>query len=115
MYTHDDYSAAKAELESLTQQWEKYSGNNPDKYRASITSAGAKVREIESALKTQGLLQRTPQEDLEKQIDLAFPNARSKQIVEFKGKRYVRRFTPLGKSLSGKTTEWGKSWEEVPQ
>jgi hypothetical protein len=116
MYTFDDFNAAKAELEALNQQWENYSGNNTNKYRASINAARAKVRAIGAELKAAGLLQRTPQEELEQQLDLAFPNARSKQVVEFKGKRYVRRFTPLGKSLSGKTvTEWGKSWEEVPQ
>lgn len=116
MYTLDDFNAAKAELEELNQCWKDYSGNNPNKYRASINAAGAKVRAIEAELKAAGLLQRTPQEELEQRLDLAFPNAHSKQIVEFKGKRYVRRFTPLRKSLSGKTvTEWGKSWEEVPQ
>lgn len=116
MHTLDDYKAAKAELEQLNQKWENYSGNNPDKFRANITAAGAKVRSIEAQLKAAGLIPRTPQEDLEHRLDSAFPDARSKQVVEFGGKRYMRRFTPLGKSLSGKTvTEWSKSWEEVRQ
>lgn len=116
MHTLDDYKAAKAELERLNQKWENYSGNNPNKFRASITDAGAKVRSIEAELKAAGLIPRTPQEELEHRLDSVFPEARSNQVVEFEDKRYKRCYRPLGKSLSGKTvTEWGKSWEEVRQ
>lgn len=116
MYTLEDHKAAKAELEALNKTWENYSGNNPNKFQTSIREARAKVRTIEEALKSIGTIPRTEQEELKRQIDIAFPNAKSKQIVEFNGKRYIRRFTPLGKSLSGKTvTEWGKSWEEATQ
>lgn len=114
MYTLDDYNAAKDKLQALNQRWENYSGNNPDKYRTSITEAEAKVRVIDAALKADGTLERTPREDLERRIDLAFPNARSKQAVEFEGRRYIRRFIPSRKSLSGKTVkEWDKFWEDV--
>lgn len=116
MHTIDDYKAAKAASERLNQQWGNYTGNKPDKYRASIAAAAARVRSIEAELKALGLIDRTPQEELEHRLDSTFPNARSKQVVEVEGRRCVLRFTPLGKSLSGKTvTEWGKSWEEVPR
>ena len=116
MYTLDDCKVAKAELEALNQRWENYSGNNPNKYRADIKTAEAKVRAIEADLKASGLIQRTPHEELERQLDAMFPNATSKQVVEFHGKYYIRRVTPLRKSLSGKSvTEWGMSWEEMAQ
>ncbi len=45
------------------------------------------------------------------QLDKRYPKAESRQIVEFEGRRYQRRFTPVSKSLSGKTVkEWAKSW-----
>jgi hypothetical protein len=116
MPTIEDYNAAKAELERLNERWDNYSGNNPDKYRSSIRSASARVRAVEAELKSLGLLPRPPKEELEAKLDAAFPRARSKQIVEFQGKQYIRRFAPLSMSLSGKSVaEWSKSWEEVPQ
>lgn len=115
MYTLNDYKKAKVELERLNQQWENYSGNNPNKFQTSIAAARSKVRIIETTLKAVGYIPRTPQEELEHRLDSEFPNARSKQIVDFEGKYYIRRFTPLEISLSGKSvTEWSKSWEEVP-
>lgn len=115
MYTLDDYKAAKVELERLNQQWENYSGNNPNKFQTNMAAARSKVRAIETTLKATGHIPRTLQEELEHRLDSAFPNARSKQTVYFEEKRYIRRFTPLEISLSGKTvTEWAKSWEEVP-
>jgi hypothetical protein len=116
IYTLEDLRAAQAELDSLNRRSDNYSGNNPDKYRTSIGEAGAKVRAIEAELKRTGLLERSPQEQLEHELDVAFPKAASKQVVEFNGKRYMRRFTPRRRSLSGKTVkEWTGSWEAVPE
>jgi hypothetical protein len=43
-----------------------------------------------------------------------FPDAKSKQVVDFRGKRYRRTFFPLEMSRSGKTViEWGKGWEQI--
>jgi hypothetical protein len=56
----------------------------------------------------------TEKELLDKELDEAFPNAQSKQIVEHKGRKYRRRFWPLDKSRSGKTVhEWGCDWIEI--
>jgi len=45
---------------------------------------------------------------------MAFPEARSKEIVEYQGKYYQRRYVPLEKSRSRQTvTDWGKDWVEV--
>lgn len=114
MYTLDDYEKAKSELRRWSDAWDNYSGNNPDKYQADIKAARRRVRELEEYLKAHGLIERTEREILEKEIDAAFPNAKSKEIVSFRGKRYMRRFFPLEKSRSRKTVnEWGRSWEEI--
>jgi|CXWL01.1.fsa_nt_gi hypothetical protein len=114
MYTLEGYEKAKAGLKELTDLFDRYSGNNPDKYQADIKMAWSKLRIIEAYLKEAGILPLNDQERLELKLDKAFPGAMSKQIVEFDGKRYQRRFFPLEKSRSRKTVrEWGKSWVEV--
>ena len=114
MYTLEEYEKAKSDLKKLTDLFDRYSGNNPDKYQADIKTARSKLRTIEAFLKKAGTLSSTDHERLERELDKAFPDAKSKQIVEFEGKRYQRRFFPLEKSRSRKTvTEWGKGWSEV--
>ena len=116
MYTLEDYENAKAELARWNERGNNYTGNNPDKYQADIKAAARKVREIEQFLKDAGVLELTEKEHLEKELDRAFPNAQSKEVVEYNGKRYRRRFFPLEKSRSGKTVkEWAKSWEPVEE
>lgn len=60
MYTLEDLQAARADLERWQGRWENYSGNNPDKYRADIKLARAKVELIEADLKVRGLLPQKP-------------------------------------------------------
>ena len=116
MYTLEDYEKAKAGLARWNAAWDNYTGNNPDKYHADIKAAARKVREIEQYLKSSGVLELNEREKLEKELDRAFPNAKSKEVVRYEGKKYRRRFFPLEKSRSGKTvTEWGKSWELVAE
>lgn len=116
MHTLDDLQAAKAALESAERRLENYDGNNPNKYRSSVTDARVKVREIEADLKARGVLARSESEGLAHRIDQAYPNADSGRIIEFEGKRYKRRYTPRGRSLSGKTVYgYDGSWDEVPQ
>ncbi len=72
------------------------------------------VRLIESALKASGELPLTEKEQLEKDLDAAFPNAESKQTVEFRGRTYQLKFWPVEKSRSGKKViDWGRGWVEV--
>lgn len=114
LYSLEDYESAKNDLKRWTEAWGNYSGNNPNKYKSDIKSAERRVRVIETHLKEQGLLEMSEQERLEAQLDKSFPKAKSKEIVEFEGKKYRRRFFPLEKSRSRKTVaEWGKSWELV--
>lgn len=114
MYTLEDYGTAKAELDTLNAKWEQYSGNNPNKYRTDVEKAKAKLHLIETTLKANGYLSITPIEERNAILDSTFPHAQSKEIVEWEGKKYMRRFSPVSKSLSGKTVYlWKKSWEEV--
>ena len=53
--------------------------NNPNKFRGNINEARSCVRLIESVLKTNGTLPLTVQEQLNKDLDAKFPNARSKE------------------------------------
>jgi hypothetical protein len=109
-----DLEQAKSDLAAWNKRFDDYTGNNPDKYHADIRSARERVREIESALKEAGVLPKTKHEKLESILDRMFPNARSKEIVEYEGNRYQRRFTPLERSRSKKSvTAWDKSWAKV--
>lgn len=114
MYTKEDLDAAKAELEQIEERWANDSSNNPDKYEAERKAVRRRVHEIEAALKATGEIASTEQEVLERELDDAFPDAVSKEVVEYKNKRYRRRFLPQERSRSRKTvTKWGKLWEEV--
>ncbi|MER2926818.1 hypothetical protein [Serratia nevei] len=113
-YTIDDYKLAQDELERVNAKWDRYSGNNPNKYRSEISAAKSRVRAIENSLKSQGVMPLSEKEILERELNREFPNARSKQIVEFHGKQYIKKFFPLERSRSGKSvTEWGSCWELV--
>lgn len=114
IFTPAELEQAKADLAVWNKRFDEYTGNNPDKYQADIRSARERVREIESALKEAGVLPKTEHEKLESTLDRMFPNARSKEMVEYEGQRYQRRFTPLEQSRSRKSvTAWGKSWTKV--
>lgn len=56
----DDLKQAHADLEPWQERWDNYSGNNPNKYRSSIKSAGERVRTIEADLRRRGLLPAAP-------------------------------------------------------
>jgi hypothetical protein len=121
-YTLDDLKRAKDNLAHLAAQWDSYNGNNPNKYRAKIDTARLEVSIIESHLRANGTLPPPPpkplteKELLDKELDEAFPNAQSKQIVTYKGQKYQRRFWPLDKSRSGKTVHvWGRDWKKIDE
>lgn len=114
MATTEDLEHARKELQDWQDRFDRYSGNNPDKYQADIRAARGRVRQLEDALKASGELPRSEQENLSAELDNAFPNAKSKEIVEYRGHRYQRRFYPLERSRSRKTvTEWGREWVEL--
>lgn len=113
-FTLDDHAKAVEALASLSARRDNYSGNNPNKFRADIESAKARLAAIELSLKRVGVLQRSPAEERDAELDLAFPNAQSKEVVTWRGRQFIKRFTPTGKSLSGKTPlGWTSHWEEL--
>jgi len=113
-YSLEDLAKAKSELEVLNERWSNYAGNNPNKYYSQIESARAKVHRIETELKECGLIMRSPLEVRDAALDAAYPNAKSKEIVHWQDGKYMRRFSPISKSRSGKTVyAWRKYWEEV--
>lgn len=114
MYTIEDFNKANEELKLWQKRWDNYSGNNPNKYQADIRSARSKVRTISEYLKKSGVIEMSLSEKLNLELDRAFPNAQSKEVVEYKGEKYQRRFYPLEKSRSRKTvTVWGKEWDKI--
>lgn len=116
MYSLEELASARLALTAAQEKFDRYSGNNPDKYRSEIESAKLRVHSIEETLKESGALPRSATEERYAELDKAFPKARSKQVVEWQGKKFIRRFTPASKSLSGKTVRaWDKYWEAVAE
>lgn len=113
-YSIDDLNQVKSRLADLLEAESRYSGNNPDKYTSGIKQLVRERDAIIAHLKAQGDLPETEEERLTRRLDEAFPNARSRQVVEFEGQRYQKRFRPAEHSRSGKTvTRWDHWWEPV--
>lgn len=113
-YTLEDHAKAVDALTLLRAKEDNYSGNNPNKFRADIERAKTHLASVECALKEAGVLQRSPSEVRDAELDLAFPDAQSKEVVTWQGRQFIKRFTPTGKSLSGKTPlGWTSHWEEL--
>jgi len=113
-YTIEDLKEAKALLDRMQEREANSSASNPDKYRSRIRSALSRFEIINESLKSQGEIERTDTEKLEIELDSLFPNARSKEVVDYAGRKYMRRFVPAQKSRSRKTVvKWNKYWELV--
>lgn len=113
-YSLEDHAQATSALAQLKEKWENYSGNNPNKFRAAMESAKAKLLTISTELKAAGLLERNPAEERDALLDAEFPAARSKDVVTWEGRRFMKRFSPAATSLSGKTViAWNTYWEEL--
>ena len=114
MYTLADLEQAKAERSLIEARWDNYSGNNPNKFQSERRAAQAKVEIIEAHLKVTGAIPRTDHEILEQELDRLYPDAKSKEIVEHRGVRYERRFSPAERSRRGNVVRWHKAWVAVP-
>ncbi|QTN34703.1 hypothetical protein [Cognatishimia activa] len=113
VYTIEDLEKAKLDLDRWQRRSDNDRSNNPNKYLSDIREARDRVRFIESHLKAMGVLERTPEEILKQSLDSAFPNAKSKEVVSFNGRRFQRIFEPLGRSRSGKVSRWDSKWLEL--
>jgi hypothetical protein len=86
-------------------------GNNPNAGRARQQTARARLRTVEQALKQSGKVEKKPEEKLTEELDELYPNAKSKTVIEYQGKKYQIRYFPLESSRTGKTVfEWGHRW-----
>jgi len=113
MYSIADLEEARAKLRAVEEKWVRYSGNNPDKYHGERNAARDAVAYLEDCLKEAGILRRSTIEVLNRNLDAAFPDARHKDVVQFEGEYYERRFTPGTKSRSGNVLSWDKIWKHV--
>lgn len=115
MYTIEDLRQANAALDEVAERWSAaYSANRPNPLDAEAKAAAEKVRHIEEDLKRRGLLPFTEHELLEESLNQRYPDAQSREVVVYNGKRYRRRFYPLELSKSGKRVkQWRKAWEPL--
>lgn len=109
-YTLRDLDEARAEYERATECFLNYMGGNPKKHSGRMGAAAYRLDDVTAGLKAQGLIPKTEWEELCERLDAAFPNTNSKEIVEFEGRKYMRRFWPSFKSPPGRI-KWDKGWE----
>lgn len=103
--------SARKDLADANRRWENYDGNNPNKHRTAVSDAQASVHQLELVCKERGLLPLSEAEKLWKRLDAAYPDSPSRLIVEFEGAHYQRKYSPVSRSLSGKSVkDWRKSW-----
>lgn len=108
-YTAEDLEKAEKDLERANEIG--MSGNNPNAGRAIQKAARSRLRTVKEVLKQSGQVEKTPEEKLTEELDNLYPNAKSKTVVEHRGKKYQVRYFPLESSRTGKTVfEWGHSW-----
>ena len=113
-YTLEDLEKAREEVRFWEDKFANSRGNNPNKFRSQIEDAGRKVRYITDALKASGIVEKTDTKKLTAELDKLYPNAKSRKVVTYEGKRYQIKYFPLDKSRSGKTVhEWGHGWRLV--
>jgi hypothetical protein len=111
MYTLDDLTAAKAELDRWNDAFANDRSNNPNKYEAQRRDAGIMLRKIEEDLKRQGLLARSESDIFNAELDRLYPDAKARTVVTHNGKKYQIRYFPLVTSRSRKSVkEWGHTW-----
>lgn len=70
-----------------------------------------KKAQILADLKTQGILPLSSVEVIHAALNTLHKRTKNLDVVEYKGKKYQRRFTPLKLSKSGKMVrKWAKFW-----
>ena len=73
--------------------------------------ASIKKALILACLKRQGILELTEVEVITSALDSLYKRAKSNAVVEYEGKSYQRRFSPLKLSKSGKVVRtWARYW-----
>lgn len=104
-YTPQDYYDADEALDQVLESWE--GGTVP---RREVDQAESKLAEVIAYLRSNGTMPKTRHELLEEKLDLFFPDAASREMVEYQGERYQRRFKPLKRGKGGGVVEWERYW-----
>lgn len=112
-YSIKDLEEARQKLKALQEKRENDDANNPRKYQADIRNTADEVTIIEDVLKMQGTIKESDEERINRELDTLFPNAQSKSIKEYRGKKYQIRYFPVAESRSGKVKHWGHKWVPV--
>lgn len=105
-----DVGAAQAARDAAAARWEAYAGNNP--YPPALKAYEAASGSLESAIeavKAAGAMPRTEAELLNLELDKAFPDAKSNEVVMHQGRRYKRKFAPTG----NKSRPWHRYWQAL--
>lgn len=93
--------------------------NNPNAFRRKRQEHMQRLREIENSLIEQGILKEpelTEEQKLNLELDQLYPDAESRTIVEYEGKKYQIKYFPKSTSLSGKTVkQWGHTWDLIEE
>ncbi|WP_080412263.1 hypothetical protein [Burkholderia ubonensis] len=113
MYSVDDLETARAALANAERLLDNYDGNNPNKHRTAVAAAREHAYRVELSLKRARLIPLTPHDELELALDEMYPSARSRTVVEYEGKRYVKIYRPGARTLSGGVRFWIESWTEA--
>lgn len=113
-YTLQDLEDARVEAKRWSDLIANDSSNNPDKHQSDSRMAHEEVRHITECLKRDGVIPYTDKELLYQELDQEFPDAQSRDIVEHKGAKYQRRFSPGRMSRSRKNVmRWNKWWVKL--
>lgn len=111
----DQLEAARKALSDLDSRFENYDGNNPDKYVVPRQRAREHLAAVERACKAAGVLPLTEHEAREQRLDQAFPKVANRQVVEFEGSHFQRRFMKATVSRAGNPTSWTPYWAELKE
>ena len=104
-YSPQDYYDADEGLDRALGLWEVGIASLEE-----VNQAKSKLAEIIAYLRANGTMPKTRHELLEERLDLLYPEAVSREIVDYEGQRYQRRFTPLKRGKGGGVVKWEKSW-----
>jgi hypothetical protein len=116
-YTLADLAEAEAGYASAQARVDIFDSNNPNRGQSDLRRAGDHLTRVTLYLQAQGDLPKpepTRQDNLEQALDAAFPQARSKDMVEYEGKRYQLRFAPARMTrLRKRVAKWERWWQAV--
>ncbi len=108
LYTLEGLHWLQEEVARKEAQWDNYSGNNPNKGAAARRALWSQIEAVTASLKSQGVLDYTPEELLKRSLDKQTPSRMKGCCTELEGQWFRIKFT--GKDDRG---SWQWTWEPV--